>query len=219
MFAYFERLIDPVATPPAGPPPSGTLRFFWHFVGQQKPIFAALLLVQFMLATLDAALPVFVGMIVNRLSDTPPAEFFVRHGWLLAAMLAAILVLRPAALSVQFLISQQAVNPGFSSMVRWQSHFHVVRQSWPFFQADFAGRIANKVMQVGYAMRSATTTIVNIVLYIAIYGVSALATLAWLDWRLACRCWPGSAPTPCCSSCSCRRSARRRGRCRRAARS
>jgi ATP-binding cassette, subfamily B, multidrug efflux pump len=100
-------------------------------------------------------------------------------------MLVAILVLRPLTLSVQFLLSQQAINPGFSSMVRWQSHWHVVRQSWPFFQGDFAGRIANKVMQVGYAMRSATTTIVNIVLYIAIYGVSALAVLAAMDWRLA----------------------------------
>jgi ATP-binding cassette, subfamily B, multidrug efflux pump len=185
MFSFFERLIDPVATPPAGAPPTGTLAFFWHFVRQQRPLFLALVGVQFVLATLDAALPVFVGMIVNRLSDTAPAAFFATHWPLLTAMLVAVLVIRPMTLTLQFLLSQQAINPGFSSMVRWQSHFHVVRQSWPFFQADFAGRIANKVMQVGYAMRSATTTIVNIVLYIAIYGVSALAVLAAMDWRLA----------------------------------
>ncbi len=185
MFSFFERLIDPVSTPPAGAPPAGTLAFFWHFVRQQRHLFLALVGVQFVLATLDAALPVFVGMIVNRLSETPPALFFQTHWLLLTVMLVAVLVIRPLTLSLQFLISQQAINPGFSSMVRWQSHFHVVRQSWPFFQADFAGRIANKVMQVGYAMRSATTTIVNIVLYIAIYGVSALAVLAAMDWRLA----------------------------------
>ncbi len=185
MFRFFERLIDPVATPDSVTPPSGTLAFFWHFVRQQRGLFLALVGVQFMLATLDAALPVFVGMIVNRLADTAPAAFFQTHWLLLSVMLAAVLVLRPLTLSLQFLISQQAINPGFSSMIRWQSHWHVVRQSWPFFQADFAGRIANKVMQVGYAMRSATTTIVNIVLYIAIYGVSALAVLAAMDWRLA----------------------------------
>jgi ATP-binding cassette, subfamily B, multidrug efflux pump len=185
MFRFFEKLIDPVATPAGVTPPRGTLAFVWHFVRQQRGLFLALVAVQFVLATLDAALPVFVGMIVNRLSETQPADFFREHALLLAAMLVAVLVLRPLTLSMQFLISQQAINPGFSSMVRWQSHWHVVRQSWPFFQADFAGRIANKVMQVGYAMRSATTTIVNIVLYIAIYGVSALAVLAAMDWRLA----------------------------------
>jgi ATP-binding cassette, subfamily B, multidrug efflux pump len=185
MFRFFEKLIDPVATPEGVTPPSGTLPFVWHFVRQQRGLFLALVGVQFVLATLDAALPVFVGMIVNRLSETAPADFFAQHALLLSIMLVAILVLRPLTLSLQFLISQQAINPAFSSMVRWQSHWHVVRQSWPFFQADFAGRIANKVMQVGYAMRSATTTIVNIVLYIAIYGVSALVVLAAMDWRLA----------------------------------
>jgi ATP-binding cassette subfamily B multidrug efflux pump len=185
MFERFERLIDPVAEPPAGGPPAGAFAFYRHFVMQQRGIFVALVGVQLVLATLDAALPVFVGMLVNRLSVTPPAAFFQEHARLLLAMLAAVLVLRPSMLALQFLISQQAVNPGFSSMVRWQSHWHVVRQGWSFFQADFAGRIANKVMQVGYALRSTVTTAVNIVLYIVIYGVSALAVLAWLDWRLA----------------------------------
>ena len=143
MFRFFEKLIDPVATPPMGAPPATTLAFYWHFVRQQKHLFAVLVLIQFMLATLDAALPVFVGMIVNRLSTTAPADFFNEHAGLLVCMLVAVLVLRPAVLSMQFLMSQQAINPGFSSMVRWQSHWHVVRQSWPFFQADFAGRIAN----------------------------------------------------------------------------
>jgi ATP-binding cassette, subfamily B, multidrug efflux pump len=185
MFRFFEKLIDPVATPNGTAPPSGTIAFYWHFIRQQKYLFAGLVLIQFVLASLDAALPVFVGLIVNRLSTAAPTTFFAENGLMLAGMLFMVLVLRPATLSLQFLVSQQAVNPGFSSMVRWQSHWHVVRQSWPFFQADFAGRIANKVMQVGYAIRSSTTTIVNVVLYIVIYGLSALVILLTQDWRLA----------------------------------
>ncbi len=81
-------------------------------------------------------------------------------------------------------------------MVRWQSHWHVVvRQSWPFFRRIFAGRIANnKVMQVGYALRSSTTTIVNIVLYIAIYGVGGPrgAADAGLAARRALVVWLGA---------------------------
>jgi ATP-binding cassette, subfamily B, multidrug efflux pump len=185
MFRFFEKLIDPVATPPGVTPPSGTLAFYWHFVRQHKGIFLALVFIQFMLAMFDAALPVFVGMIVNRLTGASPASFFSDNWPVLTAMVLVVLVFRPITLSAQFLISQQALAPGFSSMVRWQSHWHVVRQSWPFFQADFAGRIANKVMQVGYALRSSTTTVVNIVLYIAIYGVGALVVLLTQDWRLA----------------------------------
>jgi ATP-binding cassette subfamily B multidrug efflux pump len=185
MFRFFERLIDPVAMPPQGGPPAGTRAFYWHFIRQHKGVFGALVLIQLILATCDAALPVFTGMIVNRLAGADPATFFSDHALLLIGMAAVILLVRPLTLSCQFLISQQALAPGFSSMVRWQSHWHVVRQSWPFFQADFAGRIANKVMQVGYSLRSSTTTIVNIVLYIAIYGVGALAVLITQDWRLA----------------------------------
>jgi ATP-binding cassette, subfamily B, multidrug efflux pump len=185
MFGFFEKLIDPVAQPSGVTPPKGTFAFYWHFIRQQKKLFACLVAIQFVLASLDAALPVFVGMLVNRLADSKPTSFFSDHGLLLISMLVIILVIRPATLSLQFLVSQQAINPGFSSMVRWQSHWHVVRQSWPFFQADFAGRIANKVMQVGYAMRSSATTLVNVVLYIAIYGVGALLILFTQDWRLA----------------------------------
>ena len=179
MFRFFEHLIDPVALPGATQPPHGTVAFFWHFVSQKKSLFLALVGVQFVLATLDAALPVFVGMIVNRLSATEPAAFFQTHWLLLTVMLVSVLVIRPATLSLQFLLSQQAINPGFSSMVRWQSHWHVVRQSWPFFQADFAGRVANKVMQVGYAMRSATTTAQTC------KGTTVLA--ATLYWEQVCK--------------------------------
>jgi ATP-binding cassette, subfamily B, multidrug efflux pump len=185
MFRFFEKLIDPVATPSGVTPPSGTLAFYWHFISQHKGIFASLVVIQFLLASFDAALPVFVGMIVNTLADANRATFFTDNATVLIAMVLVVLVFRPLTLSAQFLISQQALAPGFSSKVRWQSHWHVVRQSWPFFQADFAGRIANKVMQVGYSLRSSTTTVVNIVLYIAIYGVGALVVLLTQDWRLA----------------------------------
>jgi hypothetical protein len=66
-------------------------------------------------------------------------------------------------------------------MVRWQSHWHVVRQSWPFFQADFAGRIANKVMQTGPAVRDTLTALITGVWYILVYGTTALILLASAD--------------------------------------
>ena len=78
-----------------------------------------------------------------------------------------------------------AVVPGVTSLIRWQSHWHVVRQSWPFFQNDFAGRIANRVMQTSNALRESVVSSIRAIWYIVIYGVSALVLMAFADPRLA----------------------------------
>ncbi len=60
-------------------------------------------------------------------------------------MAAVLLLVRPLMLLGHIVLVNQIVNPGLSNMIRWQNHWHVVRQSWTFFQNDFAGRIANRV--------------------------------------------------------------------------
>ena len=90
-------------------------------------------------------------------------------------MAALVLVGRPLALLADSLVRNNAVVPGVTSLIRWQSHWHVVRQSWPFFQNDFAGRIANRVMQTGNAVRECVVSCIRAVWYIVVYGVSALA--------------------------------------------
>jgi ATP-binding cassette subfamily B multidrug efflux pump len=70
-------------------------------------------------------------------------------------------------------------------LIRWQSHWHVVRQSWTFFQNDFAGRIANRIMQTGPALRESVVAGTNAVWYILVYGTSAVALMASSDVRLA----------------------------------
>ncbi len=185
MLGFFERLVDAGRAPGTAVPPATTFAFYWHFLRQHKGLFGALVLIQLVLGSLDAALPVFVGMIINRLSTATPATFFADHAWLLMGMALIVLVVRPLALSLQFLISQQSIGAGFSNMVRWQSHWHVVRQSWPFFQGDFAGRIANRVIQAGYSLRQSAMTIINVGLYILVYGVAAFTVMLSQDWRLA----------------------------------
>ena len=74
--------------------------------------------------------------------------------------------------------------PGATCLIRWQSHWHVVRQSWPFFQNDFAGRIANRVMQTAHALRDSVMASIRAVWYIGAYGVIACTLMAIADWRL-----------------------------------
>ncbi len=100
-------------------------------------------------------------------------------------MALVLLVARPLAMGLQNLITNQAIVPGFSNLIRWQSHWHVVRQSWTFFQNDYAGRIANRVMQTGPALRESVVSATNAVWYILVYGGGAIALLASSDVRLA----------------------------------
>jgi ATP-binding cassette subfamily B multidrug efflux pump len=60
-----------------------------------------------------------------------------------------------------------------------------VRQSWAFFQNDFAGRIAQRVVQTGPSLRESVVSATNAVWYILVYGGGAIALMASNDTRLA----------------------------------
>src|SRR5262249_45913364 len=77
------------------------------------------------------------------------------------------------------------VIPGATTLIRWQSHWHVVRQSWGFFQNDFAGRIAHRVMQTAISLRESAMAGIRAVWYIAVYGVTSIVLMAMSDWRIA----------------------------------
>jgi ATP-binding cassette subfamily B multidrug efflux pump len=181
LFRVFERLIPPTRTPERPQPPPDLLSFYWHFLRQARGLFAALLVAGLALALLDATIPVFIGRLVYLVTTTPTPTLFDAAWPTLAAMAAVVLVARPLAIFCRSLIANQAIAPGFSNLVRWQTHWHVVRQSWAFFQNDFAGRIANKIMQTGPALRESVVMAFDAVWYITVYGTSALLILATVD--------------------------------------
>ena len=110
----------------------------------------------------------------------------LRDSWpLLLGMAFVLLVARPLAMLMQNMLTNQAIIPGFSNLIRWQSHWHVVRQSWSFFQNDYAGRIAQRVMQTGPSLRESVVSATTAVWYILVYGGGAIILLASNDSRLA----------------------------------
>ena len=139
----------------------------------------------FVVALLDSLIPVFIGRIVTLITSVKPQQLFDDHWPLLAGMAIVLLVLRPLALTAQNIMANQAIAANVSNMIRWQSHWHVVRQSWAFFQNDFAGRIANRVMQTGPSIRETLVALLTAVWYILVYGTSAVILLAAADRWLA----------------------------------
>jgi len=185
MFALFERLLAPTAMPEHPEPPAGLVGFYWHFARQAKGLFIGLFAAGFVVALLDSLIPVFMGRVITLITASKPEELFANFGPILLAMALVLLVLRPLALTSQNIMANQAIAANVGNMIRWQSHWHVVRQSWAFFQNDFAGRIANRVMQTGPSIRETLTALITAVWYILVYGTSALVLLASADPWLA----------------------------------
>jgi ATP-binding cassette subfamily B multidrug efflux pump len=185
MFTFFERRLKPTDTPERTEPPPGFIEFFWHFARQAKSLFAALFAAGFVVALLDSTIPVFMGRIITLITASPPDELFAKFWPHLLGMAAVLLIARPIALTTQNLIANQAISANVSNRIRWQNHWYVVRQSWAFFQNDFAGRIANRVMQTGPAIRETLVAMLTSVWYILVYGTAALILLASADPWLA----------------------------------
>src|ERR1044072_6971202 len=185
MFARFERLLNPTVAPDGSPPPAGPAAFYWHFAQRAKPLFAALFIAGFTVAVLDATVPVFVGLVVTLITSSNPQTMFAEHWPLLIGMAIVLLLARPAAFAAQNLLATQAIAANVSNRIRWQNHWHVVRQSWALFQNDFAARIANRVMQTGPAIRETIVASITSVWYILVSGIIAMVLLAHADPWLA----------------------------------
>ena len=184
MLRRFEALLDPTAGTPSPPPNGGLLRFYWQYISQVKGLTIALFVVGGLLAILDTLIPAFIGRVVSLVSTHNPETLFRDETPTLLGMAGVLLLLRPLSFVSHNILVNQIVNPGFSNMIRWQNHWHVVRQSWTFFQNDFAGRIANRVQQTGPALRESLVMAFDAAWYILVYGSSALFMLSRLDWRL-----------------------------------
>jgi ATP-binding cassette, subfamily B, multidrug efflux pump len=184
MFALFERALKPTQLPDNPEPPARLAAFYWHFARQARGLFAGLFVTGLCVALLDSMIPVFIGRVVTLVTSTPPDQLLAQSGHILLGMAAVLLVVRPLAVTTQNLLANQAIAANVANLIRWQNHWHVARQSWAFFQNDFAGRIANKVMQTGPALRESLVSLITGVWYILVYGTSAVILLAAADPRL-----------------------------------
>ena len=185
IFRWFESLIDAFKEPVDGMPPKPVWRFYAFYLRQAWPVFAAVIVVGFLVAIIEVALFGFIGRIVDLTKGLPAADFFQVHGRELLGMALVALVARPVFNSLHDLLVNQAIVPSLTNRIRWQNHRYVIRQSLAFFQNDYAGRIANRIMQTGSALRESAVQIVDAIWYVMIYTGSAIALFAHADVWLA----------------------------------
>nr|WP_251044690.1 MULTISPECIES: ABC transporter ATP-binding protein [unclassified Lysobacter] len=181
IFNWFESLIDPFRPAPEAMPPRSVARFYWHFIRQAWPIFVMLTVVGFFVAIVEVVMFDYLGKVVDLVNTTPAAQLFAQHGDELLWMAAVMLIARPLCLGLHDLLLNQTVHPSMTNLVRWQTHRYMLRQSLSFFQNDFAGRVANRIMQTGPSLRESTTQTFDALWYVIVYSASAIYLFAQAD--------------------------------------
>ncbi|MDX8496003.1 ABC transporter ATP-binding protein [Mesorhizobium sp. VK22B] len=189
VYRWFEGWVYPFREPANLRPPASVRGFLWHYVGQAKLAFFAMLIIGGIAPLVEAGLFYFVGRLVDILDQLPSGRswhaLWSAAGPELLFMGAVVLVIRTLVVGLSALVDEQTITPGFYNLVRWQAHRHVSRQSYAFFQNDFAGRIATKVWQAGQATGDLMESFLEVVWFMIVYTVTTLALVAGLDLRLA----------------------------------
>jgi ATP-binding cassette subfamily B multidrug efflux pump len=185
MLRWFERRIDPFRPAPLDTPPDHLGRFYLHYLRQAWPVFAAALAAGLFAAIVEASLFTYMGELIDLVrAASDSAAFFAENGRLLLWMVFVAAILKPALFGLHTLLVNQSIIMNFASLVRWQNHRYLLRQSLSYFQNDFAGRVANKVMDTGAALRGTLTQLVDAIWYVAVYLVTTLVVFFQNDWRL-----------------------------------
>ena len=151
----------------------------------------------------------FLGNIVDWLSAQNRETFLQTEGWKLAGMAFIVLVVLPATVSLHSLINQQTLMGNYPMRIRWQVHRYLLKQSMTFYQDEFAGRIATKLMQTALAVRECVIKLIDVLNYVIVYFLGMLFIVGSADWRLAMplRGLARLLSRRCCAT-SCRVSAR-----------
>ena len=157
----------------------------WHYTKPFWPWVLATSVLAAVVAVIEVSLFAFLGSVVDWLAKTTPDTVFQDYWWQLSALAVLILVLHPLLNFVYELIIHQTLMGNYPMLIRWQAHRYVLRQSLEFFQNDFAGRVATKVMQSSLAVREVVMKTADVFVFVVVYFTAAITLFAASDWRLA----------------------------------
>lgn len=184
MFEFFERLVDPFPAQKPQRPPSGIYDFCRYYTKGMEPWLLLMAGLTAVTAIAEALLFAILGQVVDWLASSDPATFIEQSAVQLIAMSLFVLLFIPLITAVQSLVMHQILMGNFPMAVRWNAHRYLLEQSYGFFQNEFSGRIATKVMQTALAVRDTVMKLLNVLLFVVIYMITALALVASADIRL-----------------------------------
>ncbi len=184
MFKFFETLVDPyVAYEEVDSPPDRLWPFMKEYMRPFRKVFVITALMSLIVASIEVWLIYYMGRVVDILVGDP-ALFLQEYGTELLLVAAFILIIRPLMQALDVMFLNNGVMPNFGTLIRWRAHKHVLRQSVGWFENDFAGRIANRIMQTPPAAGEAVFQAFDAIAFSIAYIVGAAVLLSDADIRL-----------------------------------
>lgn len=185
MFRYLENLVDPYeAYEEVDAPPQKLWPFMMAYSQPFKRLFWCAGLMSVVVAAVEIALIYYMGRIVDVLGTANPETVMADYGVELIGVALFIVFLRPALQALDIGLLNNAILPNYGTLFRWRAHKHVLRQSVGWFENDFAGRIANRIMQAPPAAGEAVFQVFDAITFALAYLVGAAILLADGDPRL-----------------------------------
>ncbi|WP_315924431.1 ABC transporter ATP-binding protein [Mesorhizobium sp. SP-1A] len=185
MFRWFEKRLDPFPSEEPVEPPKTLLAFCWYFTKPAWPFVLIAALLTALISVIEVWMFAFLGHIVDWLSVQNRDTFLQTEGWKLVGMGLVIAVVLPAAVALSSLNTYQTLFGNYPMRIRWQVHRYLLKQSMTFYQDEFAGRIATKLMQTALAVRETVIKFAEVLNYVVVYFVGILIIVGSSDWRLA----------------------------------
>jgi len=186
MFRFLENLIDPYEAYEApNAPPTRLWPFMRDYSKPFKKLFVAAGLLSVVVAIIEVGLIFYMGRVIDLLTGSEPSEAFNDHGLELLLLAGFILFLRPLFQALDVALLNNAILPNYGTLFRWRAHRHVLQQSVGWFENDFAGRIANRIMQAPPAAGEAIFQVFDAITFSIAYFIGATLLLGDADPRLA----------------------------------
>ena len=185
MFRKFENLIDPFGAISQAQPPATLWAYFRLQMAPFKKWLPAFLLIGLIVSLMEIWLIFYAGRLIDQMTTSGPAAFWQDHKVEVTAAVLFILFLRPVLFALNHLCLGQAMASNLQEQSRWQAHRHLLGQSTSFFQNDFAGRLTNRVMQVGPAVEDSAYLAMEGIWFSLTYVVGAILILSEVDIRLS----------------------------------
>ncbi len=185
IWRWFERLVPPFPAKPKGEPPGSLIRFIFFYT---RGLWKFLIIIALLTALMAAGEALFfscMGLLVDWTAALSPEEFIREHGHSLIIMLVLAAVVLPLATILHSLILHQSISGNYPMQIRWQVHRYMLGQSLTFFTDEFAGRIANKVMQTAQAVRTSVLKLMDVLVHMTVYLATMIYMLSAADLALA----------------------------------
>ncbi len=184
MFKFFEKLTNPFPKEEVVTPPNTLFAFCMHY---SRDFLVPILFMSILsagIAIIEVSLMGFMGSIVDILSNHTPETLWDAEGTRIMMMGAVVVIVIPVIGFLHSMIMHQSLLGNFPMSIRWLAHRYLLNQSVTFYQDDFAGRIATKVMQTSLAIRETVMKIADLFVYISVYFVSMFVLIAKADFWL-----------------------------------